>query len=99
MASRKPSARAKRVAAFRSELTGVGDVFERESQRERELDATRERARYEKACSSKKRYPTRADALEAAVACADHGRAGLSVYKCSYCNGWHLTSHPWKQER
>ena len=32
---------------------------------------------------------------EAIAACEEHGRRGLSTYKCSYCNGWHLTSHPW----
>ena len=25
---------------------------------------------------------------------AEHGRRGLSAYRCPYCNGWHLTSLP-----
>ena len=97
MSSRKPSARAKRVAAFRSKLAGADDAFERESKRSRALDDERERARREKACASTRRYPSRDDALDAIAACEEHGRRGLSVYRCPYCNGWHLTSHPWSK--
>ena len=61
-----------------------------------ELDVERERARREKACASKMRYATRADALDAIAACEEHGRRGLSTYRCPYCGGWHRTSHPWK---
>ena len=25
-------------------------------------------------------------------ACAEHGAPPLHVYRCPYCNGWHLTS-------
>lgn len=95
MASRKPSARAKQAAAFASEFTDMSDLFERESQRRDALDAERDQARYEKACASKNRYATRAEALDAIAACAEHGRRGLSAYRCPYCRGWHLTSHPW----
>lgn len=95
MASRKPSARAKRREEFRAELGGFDDVFAREEERREELAARREHARYEKACASKMRYATRGDALDAIAACAEHGRRGLTCYKCSYCGGWHLTSHPW----
>ena len=28
--------------------------------------------------------------------CENRGRRGLACYKCEYCGGWHLTSHPWK---
>lgn len=97
MPSRKPSARAKRVAAFRSKLAGADDAFERESKRARALDVERERARREKTCASKRRYPSRDDALDAIAACEEHGRRGLSAYRCPYCNGWHLTSHPWSK--
>ena len=95
MASRKPSARAKRQAAFRSELFGADDAFGREERRMDELDRQRERARVERSCTSKRRYATYADAQDALAACAEHGRRGLSIYKCPHCNGWHLTSHPW----
>ncbi|MBM6687975.1 hypothetical protein H6A35_03705 [Collinsella tanakaei] len=92
MSSRKPSANAKRIGAFRASLGDMGDLFEREQARRDELAAEREEALYDKACASKNRYATRADALDAAARCASHGTRGLHVYKCPYCNGWHLTS-------
>lgn len=95
MASRKPSARAKRVEAFRAELGGFDDLFAREEKRHDQVAEHREQARYEKACASKNRYTTRAEALAVIDECAAHGRRGLSCYKCDYCGGWHLTSHPW----
>ncbi len=95
MPSKKPSARAKQIAAFKAEAISMDDIFGREEQRRENLAARREEARYEKACASKNRYATRGEAEAAAVACAEHGRRGLTVYKCSYCGGWHLTSHPW----
>ena len=48
------------------------------------------------------REDERRDALdaerdEAVMAdCENRGRRGLACYKCEYCGGWHLTSHPWK---
>ena len=96
MASRKPSARAKRVAAFKAGADDLDSLFEDENRRRDELDVERERARREKACASKMRYATRADAMDAIAACEEHGRRGLSTYRCPYCGGWHLTSHPWK---
>lgn len=95
MSSRKPSARAKRIEQFREELGDFDDIFAREEQRRDALAERREQARYEKACASKKRYATKGEALLAIEACAEHGRRGLTCYKCSYCGGWHLTSHPW----
>ncbi|WP_019239601.1 MULTISPECIES: hypothetical protein [Enorma] len=95
MASRKPSARAKRVAAFKAGAGDLDSLFEDENRRRDELDVERERARREKACASKMRYATRADAMDAIAACEEHGRRGLSTYRCPYCGGWHLTSHPW----
>ena len=95
MTSRKPSARAKRIAAFKAGACDLDSLFEDESRRRDELDVERERARREKACASKMRYATRADALDAIAACEEHGRRGLSTYRCPYCGGWHLTSHPW----
>ena len=99
MSSRKPSANAKRVSAFKSSLgdedaAGFDHLFSREEDRNDRLAAEREEALYEKSCSSKNRYASRADALEAIALCADHGRRGLRCYKCSYCGGWHLTSKP-----
>ncbi len=98
MGSKKPSARARQRANFAAELgaRSLDDLFEHAESRERELADRRDAARYEKACASKNRYASKAEALEAIVLCAEHGRRGLSCYKCSYCGGWHLTSHPWK---
>ena len=41
------------------------------------------------------REDERRDALVMA-GCESRGRRGLACYKCEYCGGWHLTSHPWK---
>lgn len=99
MASRKPSARARQQAAFKTR-EGIADagfadaIFAREERRRDELAAHREEVRYEKACASKNRYVTKGEAEAALLACAEHGRSGLRIYRCPYCKGWHLTSHP-----
>lgn len=96
MASRKPSAKARLVAEFRSQLGGMDDAFAAEREREEALDARREEARRERACTSKNRYATRAEAQDAIGSCARRGVTGLVSYRCPYCGGWHLTSHPRK---
>jgi len=98
MGSRKRSARAREIAAFRDEMgtLDLGDAFDAERVRRTELAQSRDAARQERSCSRKQRYQTRADAEEAIRACAAHGTRGLSCYKCRYCGGWHLTSHPWE---
>ena len=92
MASNKRSARAKQRAAFEAGFDGnaMGDLFTREREREDRHEAALRR----KACESKNRYSSKAEAENAIAACAEHGRRGLSAYRCPYCNGWHLTSHP-----
>lgn len=93
MASRKPSARARKIAAFKEErAAGMDDIFGREEERRRERAAQHEAALREKACLSKNRYATRAEAEAAIATCAEHGRRGLHCYRCDYCGGWHLTS-------
>ncbi len=94
MSSKKPSAKAKRVAAFKAQLAGsrTDDAFARERAHRSQREAKREQAREERACTSKKWYRTQGEAAEAIRACADHGTTGLNCYKCSYCDGWHLTS-------
>lgn len=96
MASRKPSANAKRVQRFKSQLGGLDDLFVSEEGRIEQLAQDKQAARREKTCSSKNRYASRSEAQSAIDACAEHGTRGLSSYKCPYCNGWHLTSHPWE---
>lgn len=70
------------------------DLFARERTRQAEAEAEHDAALRRKACESKQRYATLADAQEAIEACAAHGTRGLRAYKCRYCNGWHLTSKP-----
>lgn len=94
MASNKRSALRQQRAAFESQLSGLDDVFAREERRQNSLNAHKETARKHKACSSKNRYPTGLDARIAIAACEERGITGLSCYRCTYCNGWHLTSHP-----
>lgn len=96
MASNKRSARARQRAAFEAGFDGsaMGKLFSREHEREERLDAEREATLRRKACESKNRYSSKAEAEGAITACAEHGRRGLSAYRCPYCNGWHLTSHP-----
>ena len=94
MASHKRSALKQQRASFESSLGGMDDVFRQEERRQKMQDAQREAALRNKACTSKNRYATRAEALDAIAACEDHGRRGLHCYRCSYCKGWHLTSHP-----
>lgn len=98
MGSRKRSARAKEIANFKASFVDAGtdDLFAREEARHERVAEERDAARKEKACESKNRYPSRADAEQAKLDCARHGTTGLEIYRCPYCNGWHLTSHPWK---
>lgn len=96
MGSRKGSAQRKRVAEFKAGLGGLDDLFGSERRRSEGADERREAVRRKKGCESKQRYATYADAQEAIDKCAEHGTTGLSSYRCPYCRGWHLTSHPWE---
>ena len=95
MGSRKPSANAKRVQQFKSQLGGLDNLFDSEHRREERLSEEKEAARRQKSCESKNRYPSKTEAQLAIASCAEHGTKGLSTYRCPYCKGWHLTSHPW----
>ena len=94
MGSRKPSAHAKRISEVKAQLGGLDDLFAREEHRQEDLSAKKEAALRDKACESKNRYSSRYDAQIAIDSCAAHGTTGLHMYRCSYCNGWHLTSKP-----
>ena len=94
MASRKPSAKAKQVNAFKAQFTSLDDAFARERDRKEALSAQTEAALRNKACESKNRYSSPSEARAAIASCAEHGTVGLHSYRCPYCNGWHLTSKP-----
>jgi hypothetical protein len=46
------------------------------------------------ACSRKVRYETRRIAKDKARERAAESGTRLYVYRCRYCNGWHLTKQP-----
>ncbi len=94
MASHKRSAQKRQRASFESSFGQMDGVFRKEEQRRETEDAQREAALRSKACTSKNRYATRAEAMGAIAACEEYGTRGLHCYRCSYCKGWHLTSHP-----
>ena len=96
MGSKKRSAQKRAIAQFKEEMGSLdfGDVFDRERRQQDERSKRHDEALREKACASKNRYATRQDAEEAIARCEERGRRGLSCYRCSYCHGWHLTSHP-----
>ena len=96
MGSRKPSAKAKRVREFKSQLGDFGDLYAEERRREKRLSAEKEAAQRKKACTSKNRYSSLSEAQVVISECEAHGTQGLSAYRCPHCDGWHLTSHPWK---
>ena len=53
---------------------------------------------FDDAFEAEERRRSRADeereAALRAKACEEHGVRGLRIYRCPYCNGWHLTSKP-----
>ena len=97
MASHKRSALRKQRDSFVAEFGDMDNLFYAEERRRETLKQERASARQHKACGSKNRYATRAEAQDAIASCAAYGRTGLHCYRCSYCNGWHLTSHPQSQ--
>ena len=97
MGSKKRAAWSKQKAEFAAQLGGgMDDLFAREDERRAQGAADREAAHRSKSCETKNRYASRAEAEAAIAACAEWGTTGLSCYRCEYCHGWHLTSHPWE---
>ena len=103
MASKKNrSSWAKEKARFSAQLGGfdaLGDVFAVEDLRHERAREGREEAQRYKGCESKNRYASRLEAEENLAWCERKGKRGLQIYECPYCGGWHLTSHPWGDER
>lgn len=97
MASHKRSALRKQRQQFETSFDDMGSVFALEERRQEAMSEKRAAAKEYKACGSKNRYATRAEAEDAISSCASYGRTGLHCYRCTYCKGWHLTSHPRKQ--
>lgn len=75
---------------FQADTSRLDAAFEAESVR----GSARAGALQKKACTSKVRYDTREDAEEAARTSRFAGGKTLRVYRCDYCDGWHLTSKP-----
>lgn len=48
------------------------------------------RQRYERSCKGKVRYSGRLVAANAAVALGWIGRPGMTAYRCSWCDYWHV---------
>lgn len=73
---------------------------EARAKRAREADAKRRKYVVEKygerasACARKNRYKTRDIAERFAGKYEIGAGKRLYSYRCPYCNGWHLTSHP-----
>ncbi len=100
MGSKKRSAWSKQKAEFTASLGSFGsvdDAFARERQRRSESIEAKDAARKHKACTSKNRYSSFEEAQDNLAWCLENGRKGLSIYRCPYCDGWHLTSHPWDE--
>ncbi|MCI9494523.1 hypothetical protein [Adlercreutzia mucosicola] len=89
MGSKKRSAWQKQKAEFAASLGGLDDLFARETAAR---DEAREAAHRKKSCERKNRYASRYEAEATAAECAEHGAPPLHVYRCPYCEGWHLTS-------
>lgn len=105
MKSKKRSSWAKEAAAFKSSLNvgwdsdynAVDDLFAQEAKRDKEQKQAHQDALRTKACNSKNRYDTKAEAEEIRAHRESQGARGLHVYHCQYCDGWHLTSHEQEQ--
>ena len=93
MGSRKRSARMRVRQEFERGFTDREDLFEDARESMDALGSRRERALYEKACGSKRRYATRSEAKDAIRYQESLGKRGLTAYRCEYCKGYHLTSH------
>ena len=46
-------------------------------------------------CFGKLSYPTKAKAVRAKRNHSRNSGIRYDVYRCPFCNKWHLTTHPW----
>lgn len=106
MGSKKRSAWKKQKEEFAASLGSLNglfpddnppdhDPFARESAARAARDEAHEAVLRRKACERKNRYASRYEAELTAAECAEHGAPPLHVYRCPYCQGWHLTSKPY----
>lgn len=58
----------------------------------RDLNVTRGWTNEEKTCTRKSRYATRRKALHAVEKAWQERRWVAEVYRCPFCEGWHLTT-------
>ena len=49
-------------------------------------------------CAGKQSYATKAKAKRAKRSKARRYGKRYSVYRCGYCNQYHLTTHPWRKD-
>lgn len=97
---KKRSTWAKEKAQFNAGLDNFGaldDLFASEDARQAKADEGRASELRRRGCESKNRYATRGEAEENLAWCERQGKRGLQIYECPYCDGWHLTSHPWDE--
>jgi hypothetical protein len=98
MGTKKRSSWSKQKAEFNASLGGMDNLFASEGKRQQKNRAEKEAALRKKACESKNRYTSKSDAEAAITSCASYGTTGLHSYRCPYCNGWHLTSKPEREQ-
>lgn len=98
MDSKKRSSWSKQKAEFNASLGGMDNLFASEGKRQQKNRAEKEAALRKKACESKNRYTSKSDAEAAITSCASYGTTGLHSYRCPYCNSWHLTSKPEREQ-
>jgi hypothetical protein len=96
MGSRKKSSWTRAKREFLDTYADTHDIFAAEQKRYHISEINREKAFLEKSCQSKNRYNTKQEAESVAQDCMSKGAPRLTIYKCTHCKGWHLTSHPWE---
>lgn len=63
----------------------------------RQARAVRNGEEFVPGCTGKRAYESSADAIAERDKRRESGVKRLSIYRCSHCEKWHLTSHPPKK--